>query len=741
MAPARKLTASAALLIGLGLSVSSLRPVAVAARGSATAGAACAWAPDLSGGPLDVTFYVTSDSEIGRGRPVGEYIRYQRELVDFARSQASWPAGFRGAGTPIAPPAGIVTTGDNIFGGPGGEYPLLWLIQRLRFEWLWSRSRGFPPLDVFVDPSILDIEAIPYPVYPGLGNHDWDAGALQNGEATLLDHLRSVVPGCWGVTNFQPSSGNYSWNWGRLHMVQLNEWAGARDPQGLNWLREDLRRIGPEAPVLMFQHYGFDGFSRQPVWWSDDDRQAFLDLVCDYNVLGVVSGHTHHALPADHTPVSCPSGKRLAGLRNFIGEDGILFNVEGSNGYFGDPPQGTGTFMVFRVVDDGSAAGSYMDVATVSWRRGSESGVDIRTAQNGYDFIQSFPIATEAPSSFRNLDLGAWQSLGGSVLGSPAPLVLPDGRAVVFAVGRDLRIWVRYETTPGNWSDWSKFNTSPTLAVSTTRLGGGLVLVLALESRGAITATFQQADGSFSPWQRIGRPADVFVSAPQVAVLPDGRAEVHAVSFGGALFRTRTVASGWEAWHSLGGPIAGVGVIGTPALVGTSDGRLAVVVRGADGLAYLNRQVVQDGAWSGWTPLGMRAISSDVAAAAAGTVVDVFARDAVTRRVWVARLDFDSGAVSETVLDGPTTIPSAPTAGFDRNGELRLVVNDGTNLFWTRRRPGEPWIGWNQLPRQRVLAGPALLPFGDGRVSLYAIAGPGGELLRISELASWAAYP
>ena len=739
MTPARKLAASAALLIGLGLVV-SLRPAPVAAR-AAAAEAACAWAPDLSGGPLDVTFYVTSDSEIGRGRPVSEYVRYQRELVEFARSQASWPAGFRGAGTTIAPPTGIITTGDNIFGGPGGEYPLLWLIQRLRFEWLWSRSRGLPPLDVFVDPSILDIEPISYPVYPGLGNHDWDVGALQNGEATLLDHMRDVIPGCWGVTNFHAPSGNYSWNWGRLHLVQLNEWAGARDPDGLTWLREDLRRIGAEAPVLMFQHYGFDGFSRQPVWWNDDDRQMFLDVVCDYNVLGIVSGHTHHAFPADQTPVSCPPGRKLAGLRNFIGEDGILFNADGSNLYFGDPPQGTGTFMVFRVVDDGSAAGSFMDVATVSWRRDAESGVDIRHAQNGYDFIQSFPIATEAPSSFRNLDLGAWQHLGGSVLGAAAPLALPDGRAVVFAVGRDFRIWARFETTPGAWSEWVRFGTRPTRAVSTARLVSGLVLVLALEPGGAITATRQQPDGSFSPWQRIGSSADVFVSAPQVAVLPDGRVEVHAVRFGGALFRTRTAASGWEAWQSLGGPVAGGGVVGTPALVGTSDGRLAVVVRGSDGLSHFNRRLAQDAAWSGWTPLGMRAISSDVTAAAAGTVVDVFARDAVTRRVWAARLDLDSGAVSETVLDGPTTIASAPTAGFDRHGELRLVVTDGTDLLWTRRRPGEAWIGWNRLPRQRVLSRPALLPIGDGRVSLYATAGPGGELLRITELASWAAQP
>jgi hypothetical protein len=175
-------------------------------------------------------------------------------------------------------------------------------------------------------------------------------------------------------------------------------------------------------------------------------------------------------------------------------------------------------------------------------------------------------------------------------------------------------------------------------------------------------------------------------------------------------------------------------------LVEAGDGRLAVVVRGIDGLVYFNRQFVLYGAWSGWSQLGSRAVLTDVAAVAAGTTVDAFASDRATARIWTASVDLDAGLLSETVLDGPTTL-EAPAAAFDSNGELRLVVNDGANLRWNRRRPGEPWAGWNMLPRQTVSSRPALLPLGDGRVGIYAIAGPGGELLRTSELASWAAVP
>jgi hypothetical protein len=709
---------------------------------AALANAPCAWAPDLSGGTLDVTFYVTTDSEIGRGRPVEEYVRYQRELVEFAQSETPWPMGFRGAGDPIAPPVGIVTTGDNIFGGPGGEHPLLWLIQRLRFEWLWSRSRLFPPLDVFVDPSIGDIESIPYPVYTGLGNHDWDQGALQRGEATLLRHIRSVMPGCWGVTNFHPPSGNYSWNWGRLHLVQLNEWAGARNAGGLDWLREDLRRVGTEAPLLLFQHYGFDGFSRQPNWWTDAERSAFLDLVCDYNVLGIVSGHTHHAVPADETPVVCPQGKKLPGLRNFIGEDGILFNFDGSNGYFGDPPQGTGTFMVFRVVDDGTAAGSFLDVATVSWRRDGASGVEIRGARNGYDFTQTFPIETEAPGSFRNLGLGGWEHLGGRLAGAPVPLVLGDGRVAVLAAHADRSVQFRRESAPGDLSDWLPFGTRPSIGIAATPLVGGRLLLLSLAPTGAIEATLQQPNGSLSSAQRIGTTADVFRAAPKIATLRDEGVEVHAVRAGGVVYRTRTEGDRWQAWQTLGGPVAGAGVVGDPSLVRASDGRLAALARGTDGFAHVNRQLVEYGAWSGWSRVGTRTISSDVAAVGGGATIHLFARDAATQRTWIASGDIDGTAFSEVVLDGPTLLTLAPAVTLDGNGELRLVVADVKgNLHGNRRRPGETWDGWNRMPLLPVRSRPALLPLADGRVGIYATDAAGRELVRASELASWVTPP
>lgn len=61
--------------------------------------------------------------------------------------------------------------------------------------------------------------------------------------------------------------------------------------------------------MLLFQHYGWDGFSRErwdpprqvfdeegtgaAHWWTDQDRAAMLDVVSDYNVVGIFHGHEH----------------------------------------------------------------------------------------------------------------------------------------------------------------------------------------------------------------------------------------------------------------------------------------------------------------------------------------------------------------------------------------------------------------------------------------------------------------
>jgi cytolysin (calcineurin-like family phosphatase) len=113
--------------------------------------------------------------------------------------------------------------------------------------------------------------------------------------------------------NYDVASDDYSWDWGRLHLVQAHRFAGDQNKgaaSGIPWLKQDLAaNAGDGRPVIIFQHYGWDKFSLErwdpsahtftdvgsglPHWWSDEDREALLQAIAGYNVIGIFHGHEH----------------------------------------------------------------------------------------------------------------------------------------------------------------------------------------------------------------------------------------------------------------------------------------------------------------------------------------------------------------------------------------------------------------------------------------------------------------
>jgi hypothetical protein len=154
---------------------------------------------------------------------------------------------------------------------------------------------------------------IRYPVFPTLGNHDdppFSSGdenwrKAQNyiedriiGASHLLDRYKEV---------------NYVWRWGQYVFIQLGKWAGsyehedsgATDPEKIAWLRKVLKKeVGNSGlGVFIFQHYGWDGFSKEDRWWNDTQRKLEINVLCrrtnsnstcvPYNVLAFITGHNH----------------------------------------------------------------------------------------------------------------------------------------------------------------------------------------------------------------------------------------------------------------------------------------------------------------------------------------------------------------------------------------------------------------------------------------------------------------
>ena len=146
------------------------------------------------------------------------------------------------------------------------------------------------------------------------GNHDGDvAGPQRRGLVRRNEALRQA-----GVIAALSSNGvHFAVNWQGVHLVGLGlcpadttdsetpfkygqPGAGSwNDPQGaFSFLKEYLERaVGNTGkPVILLQHYGFDGFSMNDWnWWTPKQRQALYQLLANYNVTAIFHGHNHHA--------------------------------------------------------------------------------------------------------------------------------------------------------------------------------------------------------------------------------------------------------------------------------------------------------------------------------------------------------------------------------------------------------------------------------------------------------------
>ncbi len=144
-----------------------------------------------------------------------------------------------------------------------------------------------------------------FPAYEGTGNHDGDPGR------PVREGIKARNPRRPGLRSVSPDGLHYSWDWGRVHCVQLNLYPGSAGDDGLDpwgkkfegdWrrpqhsleflVRDLAENVGSSGrPVVLFQHYGWDEWSRG--WWSDGERRAYAAAVRGYAIAAVFWGHSH----------------------------------------------------------------------------------------------------------------------------------------------------------------------------------------------------------------------------------------------------------------------------------------------------------------------------------------------------------------------------------------------------------------------------------------------------------------
>jgi hypothetical protein len=184
-------------------------------------------------------------------------------------------------------------------------------------------------------------------LYDGLGNHDYGFGNGDIHKGNCCNGSGSLRGGnllAWNNSCICPdamakaigerlrssaltgrSGPNYSWDWHDVHFVQLNLYPGNGSKfshkigsdsysyntfNSLDFLIQDLaKNVGNSGrPVVLIHHYGFEGFSRgcspneldtnkdgctSSAWWTQADRIAYWNVIANYNVPLIITGHLH----------------------------------------------------------------------------------------------------------------------------------------------------------------------------------------------------------------------------------------------------------------------------------------------------------------------------------------------------------------------------------------------------------------------------------------------------------------
>ncbi len=158
-----------------------------------------------------------------------------------------------------------------------------------------------------------------FPLYEGAGNHDGPPSTHPRG-----DVRRSIIernPNRPHLTALSDNKLHYALDYKGVHFVQLNEYAGIDNDQrypgnqaynrkgqsygnpaelSLQFLEKTLaENVGDSGrPVMLFQHYGFDGWPLNPwgdalAWWTEEQALRLWEAIEPYNVIAILVGHDH----------------------------------------------------------------------------------------------------------------------------------------------------------------------------------------------------------------------------------------------------------------------------------------------------------------------------------------------------------------------------------------------------------------------------------------------------------------
>nr|NQU93607.1 hypothetical protein [Bacteroidota bacterium] len=151
------------------------------------------------------------------------------------------------------------------------------------------------------------------PVYVNIGNHG--AASETDGWNYMRDYVTDRMKHFYKNDDYH-NYDCYYWKVGRFLFIHagLSVCSYAKEKDGdksvfdedkINWIKNVLETHAPDSTMGIFilQHYGWESFSNEARWWTDDMRAKMINLLCrrdletqiahPYNVLGILTGHNH----------------------------------------------------------------------------------------------------------------------------------------------------------------------------------------------------------------------------------------------------------------------------------------------------------------------------------------------------------------------------------------------------------------------------------------------------------------
>ncbi len=234
-----------------------------------------------------------------------------------------------GGGT-VRPPRGLIHAGDLIDSGDKGAGPVA--VKAQETEW-----QGY-----IADFGLTGNDGrLKCPVYEVHGNHDSPGGDGPAIRAIIERNKRRP-----GLKHISANGLHYSWDWGRVHFVNVGIVVGSvPDLQrkrrynplaSLAFLADDLKQnVGDShRPVIITHHIDVHRYTGAcdaaapfaSKEWDSCDVRGFYDTLQPYNVIAICYGHTHarNILQWD--------GQTTAGVTTGLN----IFNVDNASHYKSD---------------------------------------------------------------------------------------------------------------------------------------------------------------------------------------------------------------------------------------------------------------------------------------------------------------------------------------------------------------------------------------------------------------------